>query len=171
MPGPPRAAVPNTQKLALRQYRRNNPLLKLSELAAWFHSEYGRTVTVGQISSWLGPSYDRLDTSGDVRTDLKRKRPEKWPKLESALYTGVKWYEAKGGVITAKVIRMMAERLWKRIDEYKDMPLPSLSNGWIDGFKGRYGIKKRRRDGELGSVDDDEAAIAMVSVSEAIIRS
>lgn len=66
---------------------------------------------------------------------------------------------------------MMAERLWRRIDEFKDMPLPSLSNGWIDGFKGRYGIKKRRRDGEISSVDNDEVAIVMVSVSEAIIWS
>jgi hypothetical protein len=163
-----RIAVPDFQKAALRQYRRQNPLLGHSELINWFKAQFEREITRGQVSQWTSAVYNRLDTpSGtDSSSSRKRKRLQNWPELESALFTWLKWYEERGGIISGDLLRLKAEKFWSRIEVYRGQPLPSLSTGWLQNFKERYGIKKRVKHGEAASVDVEKAAKEMLEIAK-----
>ena len=59
--------------------------------------------------------------------------------------------------ITSDLLRVKASYFWHRLPQYSGRREPNWSNGWLAGFKGRKGLKDRRRHGEAGSVD--EAAV------------
>jgi hypothetical protein len=50
----------------------------------------------------------------------------------------------------------MAIRFWGRISQYRDLPLSSFSAGWLDNFKTRWNIRRRKRYGEVGKVDKNQ---------------
>ena len=49
----------------------------------------------------------------------------------------------------------MAAVLWGYLPEYAGQPKPKFSTGWLDGFKHRYRIGKRKKRGETMDADRD----------------
>lgn len=87
---------------------------------------------------------------------------ESWPDLESAL---AQWHRSIeiDVPISDALLRTKAANFWKRLQPYQGMELPVFSNGWLQGFKKRHGIKQRIRHGEAASVDTVEMDAQLVS--------
>jgi hypothetical protein len=64
---------------------------------------------------------------------------------------------------------LIRESAMKIIDHlYSDHPPFGFSNGWLEAFKVRHGIKKRRRFGESGSVDMITVAAALPGIRQVL---
>ena len=55
--------------------------------------------------------------------------------------------------ITGDIVKSKAREFWLQMPQYKDLPPPAFSNGWIHRFQSRRDVKSRVNHGELGSVD------------------
>lgn len=51
-----------------------------------------------------------------------------------------------------------ALQFWIHLDCYPGMNVPTLSNGWLDTFKNRHGIKEIAGREEAGSINEVEIA-------------
>ena len=155
--------ISKSQKIVLWQYSRDNSHLKQGELSQWFKKTFDEDVTQGQISQFLSKAYDHLDNDDIPRWhDSKQRCIQRWPELESALY---QWHQQMEDKIpiTEDLIRATADRLFRRISIYQGQELPKWSNGWLNNFKKKHGIKQHTQHGESDNVD--QAAIIKKIVS------
>ena len=155
----PRQSIPLKQKIALRERRRAHPNLTNSDLQNWFKTTFNRPISSSSVSDILGNRFAYLETaSPSVRADSsKRRREEKWPDLEEALFQWTKHAE-QSIIITCEVLRFQAERFWQKMPQYKHHPTPAFSNGWLYKFQQRKGIKYRVQHGEAASVPETAEA-------------
>jgi hypothetical protein len=51
-------------------------------------------------------------------------------------------------------VKEKARWFWSRLPQYNGIPEPALSEGWLDNFKARHGIKSWKKHGEAASVDE-----------------
>ncbi len=67
---------------------------------------------------------------------------------------------------TEDLLKETARRLWEKIPEYKDLATPAFSNGYIDGFKMRFKIKRYKKFGESESAPLEESEPLMEKLRE-----
>ncbi|KAL1582261.1 hypothetical protein WHR41_09128 [Cladosporium halotolerans] len=60
---PKRTAFTVIEKQSLRSYHAQHPHLNQQELRAWFESQFGKPITQGSVSQFLGSSYSHLDSA------------------------------------------------------------------------------------------------------------
>lgn len=48
--------------------------------------------------------------------------------------------------------------------QYRDLPVPKFSAGWLDAFKTRYHISRRKRHGEAGKVDTVQLELDLAEI-------
>ena len=116
--------------------------------------KYQRPLASSSLSVILSDTYERLD-SGLANPEGTKAHTPYWPDLELALF---KWQIAKlrkGAMITGDLLKVMAEAFWEKLPQYKDLPKPKVSTGWLDGYKSRHQIKKWVRHGETAGVDHE----------------
>jgi hypothetical protein len=64
---------------------------------------------------------------------------------------------------------LKAKEFWGKLPFYAGKETPKFSNGWLEGFKKRYGIKERRRHGEGASAQvDDESEKTIEEIREQV---
>ncbi|KAJ5436883.1 jerky [Penicillium cf. griseofulvum] len=163
----PRRAIPTSEKIALREYRRNNILLSNKQLAQWFEQTYNHRLSPSTISEILSSRYRHLDAElSKHQISAKRTRIAKWPELEKALIHWVKLAE-NHIPITQEVIREKARFFWRQLPIYEGIPMPSFSNGWLAGFQHRESIQNRVHYREDGSTPES-ASEAMIPIRQAL---
>lgn len=157
-PGVKQRGISVAQRLAIRQHARNHPHLTQLQLRGWFKSQFHRLITQPTISESLSAKFAHLDNNQSIiHSEQQRLRPAKYPQLEAALFEWHQRYEVEIP-LSSEAIKEQARKFWRRLPQYQEMELPQFSNGWLEGFKKRHGIKQRIRHGEAASLD--EAAIA-----------
>src|SRR2546423_3407761 len=124
------------EKQELRQIARQNPGWKQAELAAWFFERFKKPITQATLSEVLRSEYAHLDDLKIRSTDLQRFRKLKaqWPDLEEALFEVQQRFQHQRITVTGDIFRSCATRLWKEISCYQGQPVPTFTNGWLDGF-------------------------------------
>lgn len=136
--------INNGQRKALRDKARTLPRGRQKELNEWFQENYGHSPSQSTISESLSKRYDWLDDPNAViNVDAVKLRPSHWPELEAAL---IRWYREKEGPRppTHAMIVAQAAIMWDQLEAYRGRAPPQFSNGWVDGFKRRSGLKMRR---------------------------
>jgi DDE superfamily endonuclease/Fission yeast centromere protein N-terminal domain/Tc5 transposase DNA-binding domain len=163
-----RVAYTDEEKKDLRKYAKRHPDLKQNELATWFYERYGKKASQGTISEWLSSKYAFLDSLMFRRRDAasSRKKMSKWPALDRPLFEFQQMMQRKNLPVTGNLLKEAARRLWTELPEYKDLPPPSFSNGYIDGFKLRYRIKRYKKHGEAESAPIEESEPRMEEIRE-----
>ena len=156
----PRRAILNSQKKALRVWYyddSHHAILGKSKLEAcshWWNQQYGYTISNSTISEIISSKYAHLNEDESLhRRDAKRDRSAKWKALEEALFEWEQRYEGADHVVTGEVLRVKATEFWSKLPCYQDQPVPKWTDGWLTGFKSRYGIKLRVRHGEAADAD------------------
>lgn len=153
-----------SQRKALRQYAKAHPYFTQKQLQGWFETQFQRLITQPTISESLSAKYSFLDSSNQSLSQSRQRfRAAHWPELEKALFQWCQRIEIDGA-ITGDLIKKEAARYWKRLPQYQGMEVPVFSNGWLQGFKQRHGIKSRARHGEAGSVDIQALEEQLVAV-------
>jgi len=82
----PRQAIPNHQKIALREHNQKHPFATQNQLTHWFYKAYNHRLSQSTLSAILFPKYRHLDTDPtEYLVKAKRYRTAKWLDLEAAL--------------------------------------------------------------------------------------
>ncbi|KAE8204004.1 hypothetical protein CF327_g7740 [Tilletia walkeri] len=143
--------------------KRSEKLPKLSQrkLKKWLLDTHGISVAQSTISDTL--KYKEIYLSPDfIPGSTKQGRAAKWAQLERALYEWVVAYQ-KSVAITGALIKTKAAQYYARLipqeeQEPEKLDPENWTNGWLEGFQRRTGIKNRRRHGEADSVNLDKLA-------------
>lgn len=147
-----RQSYTHEERAALREQKRIRPQATIAELQDWFLETFERSISRSSVSRALADKLDFLD-KGDVRynADARRQRSSNWPVLEDALY---RWCKRKqhSVTITGDILKAKAEQFWCELEQYRDLPMPKFSNGFLNGFLKRNRIESHKRIGKAGSV-------------------
>jgi hypothetical protein len=120
------------------------------------------------ISDWLSQKYAHLDEAVFRAQDVAsfKQKSAQWPELERALFEFQLKMERASLPITGDLLKQTAQKLWPLLPEYQGKPCPKFSNGFLDGFKMRHHIKRRKRHGEANSAPIQEAEPRMQEIRE-----
>lgn len=169
MPTKSRSAISVEQKKALRAYKRDNPTISNIAIGKWFKTTFQRPIALSSVSEILSKRYAFLDGQHHRQLAQQRKRREDWPELENALFQWIQRAE-QHITITSATIREKAEFFWRNLADYKDQEMPTFSNGWLQGFQQRRGIKSYKQYGELASAASAEDEMNCVRQALASFR-
>ena len=157
MPSHRRTAITVEQRVAIREKHRSEPSLSQQALCNWFNQQYraaGPYLNRSQISQCLSKKYAHLDDPGlAYRPKQSRGRVAQYEELDKALHDWQLRMQAKKLPVSDDLIKESARRLWQNMECYSGKEMPAFSNGWLQGFKMRWNIKKRAHHGEAGAVD------------------
>ncbi len=138
-------------RVALYQYKRDNPQLSQKDLIKWLEDNHSIKVSQATISTTLKRSAAIL-AKFDNETNLNAKRQwiVRYSKMESAL---VKWFRAnqERANVSGELVRESATKILDQL--YPGHEPFEFSSGWLEAFKSRHGIRSYCRFGENGSVD------------------
>lgn len=116
--------------------------LPQSHLSTWFKTTYGHPISQSQISKILSPRYAHLDAPPKL-PDNCRNRAAQHPELDKVLG---EWYnkaKADGVKASGDDLREMAKRFWAE-GKGGSGEMPKFSNGWLEGFKHRHGVERKK---------------------------
>ena len=94
----------------------------------------------------------------------ERKRDAEHPLLEEALFEWHQRLQNSRIPISGELIRIAAAQLWQRIPALAETAEPKWSTGWLEGFKSRNNIRKRKQHGEAASVNMEGAEDRMIEL-------
>jgi hypothetical protein len=120
-------------------------------------------VSQATVSGTLKRSVELLAKATTSNLSSKRQKTVKFPVMEATL---AEWFLANQEHVnlSGDLIRESAMKIIDRL--YPDHPPFEFSNGWLEDFKVRHGIKKHRRFGESGSVDMTTVAAALPGIRQ-----
>jgi hypothetical protein len=152
----------NKVRIALCQYKRDNPQLSQKDLIKWLEDNHSIKVSQATISTTLKWSVEILAKS-DNETNLNAKcqRTVRYPKMESAL---VKWFRAnkERANVSGELVRENATKILDRL--YPGHEPFEFSSSWLEAFKSCHGIRSYRHFDESGFAD----MVALASTLPAI---
>lgn len=140
-----------SEKKAICLHKAKNPKANRNDLTAWVQKEFKKSIGRQTISDVLHNKERWLAVCHDCRTlrDASCAQPE----LEEALWL---WFtNARASNKTIKLSDDMIISKAKDLGQKLKIDSFSYSNGWLERFKKRHGIKRWTLHGESGSVDMD----------------
>jgi DDE superfamily endonuclease/Tc5 transposase DNA-binding domain/Fission yeast centromere protein N-terminal domain len=145
-----RTAYTDDQKRRVRLYAQANLSKPQAEIITWASNELNISIRQNTLSQWTSKHYAHLDTQQILNPHAKRHRQRAYDALELALFEWIKKFEKKI-TISGEVLKHKAQQFFAKIEQYKSKDAPKFSNGWLQNFQNKYGIKNRSQHGELGS--------------------
>jgi hypothetical protein len=143
--------ITDAQKQALRAYwSQTNPRPTQRACVDWFQSQFDRQIDRTTVSKILSSKYTHLDM-GPAGSNKRVSSPQ-WPILDQNLAEWVEGHISVGYPITGPLIQYKAAEFWKKIPEYRDLPTPLFSDGWVTRFKQRHSLRYITFHGEAASV-------------------
>jgi hypothetical protein len=140
----------NEVQIALCEHKKKHPSLTQADLIMWLQETHNVFVNQGTISLTLKRSAKILAKKEDVNRAAKRQQTVKYPLMETPLYRWFLTYQDQvnmlGDLTKEKAAYFLAEL-------YPGHKAFEFSNGWLEAFKNRRGIKSYRRFGESGSAN------------------
>ena len=150
-----RRAITDAERKALRDYYfdESNGRPPHKQLRQWFEQQFHHFPSQSTISESLSSTFAHLDNKVQ-RLEVRKNRAAQWPDLEDALFEWQQRMMRKEATITGEILKEIAAIFWSKLPQYADEEQPKFSTGWLDGFKNRHQIRKYRRHGEVGVVDN-----------------
>ncbi|XP_074350027.1 CENP-B homolog protein 2-like [Apium graveolens] len=165
--GVTKSTMTDEARKALCEYKRENSSCTQKDLQLWLENKFHLKVSQGTISNTLKRSADYLAANYlEKRKDIKRHKPAKYPDMEKVLYEWFLQYQDRVNM-TEELILEKAKETMKILYPQQDQE-HTFSQGWLDKFKLRHGIKSFRRFGESGSVDVQDMEKKLESIREKI---
>ncbi len=155
-------------RVALYQYKRENPQLSQKDLIKWLEDNHSIKVSQATISTTLKRSAEILAKSNnETNLNAKRQRTVRYPEMESTL---VKWFRAnqERANVSGELIRESATKILDRL--YPGHEPFEFSSGWLEAFKSRHGIRSYRRFGESGSIDMAALANTLPAICDVLYQ-
>lgn len=126
------------QKREICSFYQENIKMTHEQITHYFSRRYGLNLSRSTISSLLKRSSEILSMPGDE--SRLRNRTAKYPELEDALYSWFLDRLDQNAHVSDALIAEETERLAAalQLNNFK------ASNGWLQNFKNRYGIMRKR---------------------------
>ena len=147
-----KVTLTEAQKYELCLYANNNKETRV-QYVNWVEQQWGVVVDKSTITRILKTKEKRLSTEV-IQPNQKRHKPVTFPELELALKEFVLNYEHR--VILSEAILIEKAKLLAIGLGIPENAL-QFSNGWLQGFKKRNGIRQQKLQGEAASAN--QAAI------------
>jgi hypothetical protein len=152
-------------RLALVWYKKDHHGATQKELIKWLEDTHQLKVSQATVSGTLKRSTELFTKATTSNLSSKCQKTVKFPVMEAAL---VEWFLANQEHVNLSG-DLIRESVMKIIDRlYPDHPPFKFSNGWLEAFKVRHGIKKHRRFGESGSIDMTTVAAAFSGIRQVL---
>lgn len=155
----------NAERAALRAEHALRPLLSQKDLCVWFEGVYKKPIRQATVCVVLSKRFEYLDSLEALNRveRVQKNRSVRCVEFDRALYD---WFvRAEDTVsLTGDLVKEKASVLWDLLPQTEGIQKPVFSNGWFDRFKTRFGIKYKRRHGEILSIEEVEVENAMVCV-------
>ncbi|GEQ69820.1 hypothetical protein JCM33374_g3495 [Metschnikowia sp. JCM 33374] len=85
------AQVSNHQRISLREYAEEHPLLGVEDLSQWFEATYGQPISLNAVFDSLSAKYKTLTAPRDIySTERKKQRIDDGPRVKQEPCSGVK---------------------------------------------------------------------------------
>ena len=154
-----RHGVSERERQQIRVYCREHPGKPQRDAARFFTDQFRSPIRQSIVSDSLKPKYKYLDLLVLQRGQegFERRRAPENPELEEALFEWQQRMQAADILVTGDLIRAMAIKLWNTMACYQGQQQPSFLSGWVDNFKKRNRISRRKLHGEAGSADTEGA--------------
>jgi hypothetical protein len=135
------------QQRDLRVHAKENPQMTRFDLQVWLQRTCGKHVGRSTIGKIINSKIE--ETLNDSQ---QRRRKVQHPEMESTLYDFILQVEDNAS--------LSDELLWLKANEIleKNNPGSKVSLSWVQRFKWRHGIKRRKLHGEAGSVEKQSVA-------------
>ena len=118
------------------------------------------------LCRWLRDEKElRLQASNITQLRAKRFTKVAFPSVEESLAIWIMQKEAQGVRITGDVIKVKA-LYFADLHGIPKNHFLSLSNGWLDKYKQRHGLKQYRFHGEAGSINEEDVEAARAKAKE-----
>jgi hypothetical protein len=140
----------NEVRIALCEHKKKHPSLTQADLITWLQETHNVSVSQGTISLTLKRSAEILAKKEDVNRATKQQWTVKYPLMETALYRWFLTYQDQvnmSGDLTKEKAAYFLAKLYPSHGAFE------FSNGWLEAFKNRRGIKSYRHFGEFGSAN------------------
>lgn len=161
-----KSSMNDQMRKALCEYKRDHPTCTQKDLQEWVDEKYRLKVSQGTISNTLKRSSEYLSANFEKGGSIKRHKKAKYPDMERALYEWFLQYQDRVNM-TGELILEKAKDIMKLLYP-QHPPDHQFSQGWLEKFKGRHGIKSFRRFGESGSVDVQDMEMKLEAIREKI---
>jgi len=137
-------------RITLCNHKKHNPTLSQAELQRWLRSEHNIDINQPTIFRTLKHSAELFRHDEDPNIQSKCQRIVKFPAMEETL---AEWILANQEhiLISGDLIKENTTKILDRL--HPSHELFEFSNGWLEAFKLRHGIKSFRRFGESGFVN------------------
>lgn len=156
-----RHAVSDYERQQIRQYKKQNPGLTNQDVANWAGDKFGRKIDLTIVHRAMDHKYKSLDGKRIKKNDYLYSRGGHegyWPELEAALFEWHMRMQADRHHVNGPVLQAMADKLWGIMPQYQSAKRPPFSNGWLEGYKRRHGVKSYNIFGEAASANTSPEA-------------
>ncbi len=136
----------NEGRIALCEHKKKHPSLTQADLITWLQETHNVFVNQGTISLTLKRSVEILAKKEDVKRMAKRQRTVKYPLMETALY---RWFFTYQDQVNMSGDLTKEKATYFLTELYPGHRAFEFSNGWLEAFKNRRGIKSYRHFGEF----------------------
>ncbi len=152
-------------RLALIWYKKDHPGATQKELIKWLEDIHQLKVSQATVLGTFKRSAELLAKATTSNISSKRQKMVKFPVMEAAL---AEWFLANQEHVnlSGDLIRESAMKIIDRL--YPDHLPFEFSNGWLEAFQVRHGIKKHRRFGESGSVNMTTVATTLSGIRQVL---
>ncbi|KAG6618356.1 uncharacterized protein IUM83_01249 [Phytophthora cinnamomi] len=160
----PRTCLTLEQKLQVHLKLKQNPGMNNPMLAEWIYATFKARVsraTLARLRNLPSSYFSHVDLSATKR------RRVKFPKFERELREFFFQNEAKTAMAD-DVLLLKAHELAERLGI--DSTQLRFSNGWLQSFKKRNGIRSHVLHGEGGAVEDDAVRDARLELQELVAQ-
>ena len=143
---PRRHGFSDYERQKIRAYHQKHPNKLQKQIALWASDFLRRKISQSLISEILGDKFQKLNVAKLPcgQGTRERQRGGEQPLLEEALFEWHQRLQNSRIPITSDLIRAAATQLWQRIPILAETVEPKWSLGWLEGFKSRNGIRKRK---------------------------
>ncbi len=152
----------NEVRIALCEHKKKHPSLTQADLITWLQEMHNVSVSQGTNSLTLKHSIEILAKKEDVNRAAKRQQTVKYPLMETALY---RWFLTYQDQVNMSSDLTKEKATYFLAELYPGHRAFEFSNGCLEAFKNRRGIKSYPRFGESRSTN-----MAMIEESLPQIR-
>jgi hypothetical protein len=125
-------------RVALSQYKRDNPQLSQKDLIKWLEDNHNIKVSQATISTTLKwPAEILAKSNNETNFNAKRQWTVRYSEMESVL---VKWFRAnqERANVSGELVRESATKILDRL--YPGHEPFEFSSGWLEAFQSHHGI-------------------------------
>lgn len=155
-----RVRLTREQKLLICQYYQANPNSRYDDLAKYVTEELGQNPPGESTMYKILSQHEELAVTPLESLKKASSKDAKYPELEAKLMEFILDMQRNHVPINYLSIITRAEILTLQHPELLNgLPKPQYSNGWIQRFTARMGVKLRSMNGEAGSVEIENYVI------------